>query len=89
MAQFVRYSTIAARNQAGTEALTTYGLTKGLSKQRKYAHLKPYVADMRLALGKQRKPTLEEAAKNAAERAVKAAAKVSQAKPKTTAQQSS
>jgi hypothetical protein len=82
IAQFIRYSTTAARNEAGTEALTTYELTKRLAKQRKYAHLKPYVADMRRALGKQRKPTLEEAAKSAADRAAKAAEKLSAAKPK-------
>ena len=82
IAQFIRYSTAAARNEAGNEALTTYELTKRLSKQRKYAHLKPVAADMRRALGKQRKPTPEEAAKNAADRAARAAAKVNAAKPK-------
>jgi len=86
MAQFIRYSTTAARNQAGTEALTTYELTKRLARQKKYAHLKPYVADMRRALGKMRKPTPEEAARKAADRAAKAAAKVAKkaarAKPK-------
>lgn len=75
LAQFIRYSTTAARNQAGTEALTTYSLAQRLAKQKRYAHLKPHVADMRRALGRQRKPTLEEAAKNAADRAAKAAAK--------------
>ncbi|HEX6083081.1 MAG TPA: hypothetical protein VF266_01055 [Thermoanaerobaculia bacterium] len=76
LAQFIRYSTTAARNVAGTEALTTYSLAQRLAKQRRYAHLKPHVADMRRALGKQRKPTPEEAAKNAADRAARAAAKV-------------
>lgn len=75
LAQFIRYSTTAARNLAGTEALTTYSLAQRLAKQRRYAHLKPHVADMRRALGKQRKPTPEEAAKNAAERAARAAAR--------------
>jgi alkylhydroperoxidase family enzyme len=78
-AQFLRYSTTAARNLAGTEALTTYSLAQRLSRQKRYAHLKPHVADMRRALGKQRKPTPEEAANKAAERAVKAAAKVAPA----------
>ena len=75
-AHFLRYSTTAARNLAGTEALTTYSLAQRLSRQKRYAHLKPHVADMRRALGKQRRPTPEEAASKAAERAVKAAAKL-------------
>ncbi|HET8772961.1 MAG TPA: hypothetical protein VFP80_04190 [Thermoanaerobaculia bacterium] len=81
LAQFIRYSTTAARNQAGTEALTTYSLAQRLAKQKRYAHLKPHVADMRRALGRQRKPTLEEAAKNAADRAAKAAAKLARKAP--------
>jgi hypothetical protein len=80
-AQFLRYSTTAARNLAGTEALTTYSLAQRLARQKRYAHLKPHVADMRRALGKQRKPKPEEAAKKAAERAVKAAAKVAKTAP--------
>jgi hypothetical protein len=76
VAQFLRYSTTSARNLAATEALTTYSLAQRLSRQKRYAHLKPHVADMRRALGKQRKPTPEEAATKAAERAVKAAAKL-------------
>ncbi len=79
LAQFIRYSTTAARNLAGTEALTTYSVAQRLARQKRYAHLKPHVADMRRALGKQRKPTPEEAANKAAERAVKAAAKVAPA----------
>lgn len=75
LAQFIRYSTTAARNLAGTEVLTTYSLAQRLAKQKRYAHLKPYVADMRRVLGKQRKPTPEETARKAAERAMKAAAK--------------
>lgn len=81
LAQFIRYSTIAARNVAGTEALTTYSLAKRLAKQKRYSHLRPHVADMRRALGKVRKPTPEEAAKKAAYRAEKAAAKVPKAAP--------
>jgi len=80
-AHFLRHSTTAARNLAGTEALTTYSLAQRLSRQKRYAHLKPHVADMRRALGKQRKPTPEEAARKAAERAVKAAAKVAGTAP--------
>jgi hypothetical protein len=79
VAQFLKYSTTAARNLAGTEALTTYSLAQRLAKQKRYAHLRPHVADMRRALGRQRKPTLEEAAQNAANRAAKAAAKVARA----------
>ena len=81
LAQFIRYSTTAARNLAATESLTTYSLAQRLAKQRRYAHLKPHVADMRRALGKQRKPTAEEAARNAAERAARAAAKVVKTAP--------
>jgi hypothetical protein len=80
-AHFIRYSATAARNVAGTEALTTYALAQRLAKQKRYAHLKPHVADMRRALGKQRKPTPEEAARKAADRAVKAAAKVAGTAP--------
>ena len=73
LAQFIRYSTTAARHQAGTEALTTYSLAQRLSKQKRYAHLKPHVADMRRALGKQRKPKPEEPVKTAADGAAKVA----------------
>jgi len=81
MAQFIRYSTTAARNLAGTEALTTYSLAQRLARQKRYAHLKPHVADMRRALGKQRKPKPEEPAKPAADGAAKAAAKVAWTAP--------
>jgi hypothetical protein len=67
LAQFIRFSTTAARNLAGTEALTTYALAQRLAKQKRYAHLKPHVADMRRALGRQRKPKPEETPKKAAE----------------------
>ena len=76
MAQFIRHSTTAARNQAGTESLITYELIKRLAKLPKYAHLRPLAADMRRALGKMKKLTEGEAAKKAADRAAKAAAKV-------------
>ena len=92
-ALFIRHSTLAARNKAGTEALTTYALAQRMAKRPENAGLKPHVADMRRALGRGRKPSPEaraqkaeaEAAKaaeqaaKAAERAAKAAAKV----PKT------
>ena len=83
LAQFIRYSTTSARNVAGTEALTTYSLAQRLAKQKRYAYLRPHVADMRRALGKQRKPTPEEAAQKAAERAERAAAKVARKAPLT------
>ena len=67
LAQFIRYSTTAARNLAGTEALTTYALAQRLAKQKRYAYLRPHVADMRRALGKQRKPKPEEPPKKVAE----------------------
>ena len=86
VAQYIRYSNTAARNLAGNEALTTYSLAQRLSKQKRYGHLRPHVADMRRALGRQRKPTAEEAAEKAADRAAKAAAKVTSA-PITTTQQ--
>jgi len=75
LAKFVQYSTTFARNTAGTEALTTYSLASRLSKRPATAYLAPHVADMRRALGRGRKPSLELLAKKAAERAAKAAAK--------------
>jgi hypothetical protein len=54
LAQFVRHSVTAARNKAGSEALTTYSLTQRLAKRPENAHLGPYVADMRRALGRVR-----------------------------------
>jgi hypothetical protein len=74
LAHFIRYSVTAARNVAGTEALTTYSLAQRLAKQPRYAQLRPYVADMRRALGRERKLTPEEAAQKAQERAARAAA---------------
>jgi hypothetical protein len=74
LAQFIRFSTTAARNLAGTEALTTYSLAQRLARQKRYAHLKPHVADMRRALGKQRKPKPEVIE-------LKAAAKVARTAP--------
>jgi len=77
LATFVRYSTTAARNAAGSEALTTYSLAGRLAKRAKYAHLRPYVADMRRALGRvKRSTTPEEVAQRLAKRAEAAAARV-------------
>ena len=78
-AQFLRHSVTAARNIAGSEALTRYSLAQRLSRQRKTAHLAPYVADMRRALGRGRKASPEAIAKKAAERAAKAAERAAKA----------
>ena len=80
-AQFLRHSVTAARNIAGSEALTRYSLAQRLSRQRKTAHLAAYVADMRRALGRVRKLSPEAAAKKAAERAAKAAVKAEKMPP--------
>ncbi|PYQ26858.1 MAG: hypothetical protein DMF56_23040 [Acidobacteria bacterium] len=82
LAQFVRHSVTAARNTAGSEALTTYSLAQRLAKKSQHAHLVPYVADMRRALGRVKKLTPEEAAQKATERAAKATAKVAKATAK-------
>jgi hypothetical protein len=82
LALFVRHSVTTARNTAGSEALTTYSIAQRLSKKPKHAHLVPYVADMRRALGRGKKLTPEEAAQKAVERAEKAKAKVQKTAPK-------
>jgi hypothetical protein len=71
-AQFVRHSVTAARHQAGMEALTTYSLAQRLAKRPRTAHLAPYVADMRRALGRMRKLTAEERKLRAEKKAAKA-----------------
>jgi hypothetical protein len=88
LAQFVRHSTTAARNKAGSEALTTYALAQRLAKRPEHAGLAAYVADMRRALGRARKTSPEAAARKAAaqaaravEKAAKAAARVTRPKP--------
>lgn len=78
-AQFIRHSVTAARNLAGTEALTTYSLAQRLARQRKTAHLAPHVADMRRALGRGRKKSPEALAQQAAARAAKAAEQAAKA----------
>jgi hypothetical protein len=84
LAQFVRHSVIAARNQAGHEALTTYALAQRLAKRPEHVVLAPYVADMRRALGRTRKTSPEAAAQKAAEAAVRAVAKAAKAAAKVT-----
>ncbi|HYC89864.1 MAG TPA: hypothetical protein VEO54_11685 [Thermoanaerobaculia bacterium] len=76
LAQFVRHSVTAARNKAGSEALTTYSLTQRLAKRPEYAHLVPYVADMRRALGRVRKLSAEALARRAEKKAARQAAAV-------------
>jgi len=51
MALFVRHTVRAARNQAGSEALTAYALAQRLAKRPETAGLAPHVEDMRIALG--------------------------------------
>jgi hypothetical protein len=75
LAKFIRYSTAAARNAAGSEALTTYALALRLSRRPETAYLAPHVADMRRALSRGRKSSPEAQAKRAAVRAARAAAK--------------
>ena len=82
VAQFLHHSVTAARNQAATEALTTYSLAQRLAKQPATAELAPYVADMRRALGRTRKSSPEERARKAEERAAKAVAKAAKKAPK-------
>ena len=55
LALFIRHSAIAAKNNAGSEALTTYELARRLAKRPETAYLAPHVADMRRALNKGRK----------------------------------
>ncbi|HEY0142859.1 MAG TPA: hypothetical protein VGF48_18305 [Thermoanaerobaculia bacterium] len=73
-AQFVRHSVNSARYHAGSEALTTYALAQRLAKRPATAHLAPYVADMRRALGRMRKVKAEERKQREAEKAAAAVA---------------
>lgn len=82
LAKFVRHSATLARNTAGAEALTTYALAQRLAKRPGNGALVPYVADMRRALNRGRKPTPEALAQRAAARAEKAAARAAKAAPK-------
>ena len=79
LAQFVRFSVNAARNAAGSEALTTYALAQRLAKRRENAGLVPHVADMRRALGRTRKQSPEATAKREAAKAARAAEKAARA----------
>ena len=55
MALFVRHCVRAARNEAGSEALTTYALAQRLAKRPETASLAPHVKDMRIALASPRR----------------------------------
>ncbi|HXH92719.1 MAG TPA: hypothetical protein VNN25_14145 [Thermoanaerobaculia bacterium] len=66
-AEFVRHSAIAARNQAGSDALTTFALARRLAKPPENADLAPHVEDMRRALGRTRKGKSKPAPEPAAE----------------------
>jgi hypothetical protein len=52
LAHFIRHSVRAARNKAGSNALSTYALAQLLAKRPETADLAPHVADMRNALKK-------------------------------------
>jgi hypothetical protein len=55
LAHFVRHSVTAAKNKAGSDALTTYALAQRLARRPETAELAPHVADMRRLLKRTRK----------------------------------
>ncbi len=55
LAHFVRHSVTAARNRAGSDALTTFALARRLAKRPENADLAPHVDDMRRILGAPRR----------------------------------
>jgi hypothetical protein len=59
LAYFIRHSVATAKNQAGSDALTTYALAQRLARRRETADLAPHVADMRRLLKRTRKPKAE------------------------------
>jgi hypothetical protein len=63
LAQFVRFSTSAAKFKAGDEALMTYALARRLVRRAEHAGLAPHVADMRRAFGKRGKRAQTDAPK--------------------------
>jgi hypothetical protein len=84
LAYYIRHSVAVARSKAGRQALTTYALAQRLAKQPETAHLAPYVADMRRALGRVRTQSPEALARKAARKAEKEAAKAAKAAAKVT-----
>jgi len=59
LAHFVRHSVAAAKNKAGSDALTTYALAQRLARRPETADLAPHVADMRRLLKRTRKAKAE------------------------------
>jgi hypothetical protein len=55
LAHFVRHSVATAKNEAGSDALTTYALAQRLARRKATADLAPHVADMRRLLKRTRK----------------------------------
>ena len=55
--EYLKHSVMAAKNQAGSQALTTYSLARRLAKQPATAYLAPLVAAMRDKLGAKGRPT--------------------------------
>ena len=62
LATFIRHSSTATKNKAGSDALTTYELARRLAKRPETADLAPHVADMHRALNKGRKQRSKKAA---------------------------
>ena len=60
LAYFIRHSVDVARNQAGSDALTTYALAQRLARRPETADLVPHVADMRRLLKRTRKAKAEQ-----------------------------
>ena len=57
LVNFIRHSVTAARNKAGSDALTTYAIARRLARRPEHADLVPHVTDMRRTLGaRARKP---------------------------------
>jgi len=79
LAHFVRHSVKAARHIVGSEALATYAHARRLTKLRRAAHLAPYVADMRRALGRARGVSPEAVAQRESARAAKATERAAKA----------
>src|SRR5689334_8090334 len=59
LAYFVRHSADAARNTAGSDALTSYALAQRLARRPETADLAPHVANLRRLLKRGRKPKTE------------------------------
>ena len=55
LALFIRHSATAAKNKGGSDALTTYVLTRRLAKRPETADLAPQAEAMSRALGRRRK----------------------------------